>query len=273
MTGMVSVDAFSKMVSAVYACAVEPARMDESITTVYQTLGAKGGALLVSDGAVRTQVAAVLPADAAQTYRQHYWRVDHVLDDVEAGPVGVVRTGSELMAPNHRSEFLNEWNRPNDLEDGMFVRLTAGVAAATFLVTAPRRQDPFGSGDRLKAMNALTAHLQQALRTYGKFAESGRVNQGLVAMVDGMRHGTVLVGPGGQVRCFNSAAECILRAADGLTLSRAMHHRDRRACTGAPRESDSPCGRRRPRRNPLRPLNAVRPALRPQTVRRAHRAV
>ena len=218
MTGMVSVDAFSKMVSAVYACAVEPARMDESITTVYQTLGAKGGALLVSDGAVRTQVAAVLPADAAQTYRQHYWRVDHVLDDVEAGPVGVVRTGSELMAPNHRSEFLNEWNRPNDLEDGMFVRLTAGVAAATFLVTAPRRQDPFGSGDRLKAMNALTAHLQQALRTYGKFAESGRVNQGLVAMVDEMRHGTVLVGPGGQVRCFNSAAECILRAADGLSL-------------------------------------------------------
>jgi hypothetical protein len=112
------------------------------------------------------------------------------LDDVEAGPVGVVRTGSELMPPNHRSEFLNEWNRPNDLEDGMFVRLTAGVAAATFLVTAPRRQVPFGSGDRLKAMHALTAHLQQAMRTYGKIAESGSVNQGLVAMVDRMRRRT-----------------------------------------------------------------------------------
>jgi hypothetical protein len=60
---MVSVDAFSKMVSAVYACAVEPARMDESITTICQTLGAKGGALVMSHGAVRTQVAAVLPAD------------------------------------------------------------------------------------------------------------------------------------------------------------------------------------------------------------------
>ncbi|MDT5023204.1 MAG: hypothetical protein QOI33_3728, partial [Mycobacterium sp.] len=114
-----------------------PPGRTQSITTIYQTLGATGGALLMSHGAVRTQVAAVLPADAAQTYRQHYWRVDHVLDDVETGPVGVVRTGSELMPPNHRSEFLNEWNRPNDLEDGMFVRLTAGVAAATFLVTAP----------------------------------------------------------------------------------------------------------------------------------------
>jgi DNA-binding CsgD family transcriptional regulator len=216
--GVVSVDDFSKMVSAVYACAVEPARMDESITTIYQTLGAKGGALLVAHGAVRNQIAAVLPADAAQTYRQYYWRVDHVLDDVEAGPVGVVRTGSELMTPDHRSEFLNDWNRPNDLEDGMFVRLTSGIAAASFLVTAPRRQEPFGSGDRLKAMNALTAHLQQAMRTYDKFAENGRVNQGLVAMVDGMRHGTALIGPAGRVRFSNTAAEDILRAADGLSL-------------------------------------------------------
>ncbi|AGB26793.1 response regulator (plasmid) [Mycobacterium sp. JS623] len=215
---MVSVDDFSKMVSAVYACAVDPGQAAESITTIYQTLGARGGALLVAQGAVRNQIAAVLPADAAETYRHHYWRVDHVLDDVEAGPVGVVRTGSELMTPDHRSEFLNEWNRPNDLEDGMFVRLTSGRATTTFLVTAPRRTEPFGSAERLKAMNALTGHLQQALRTYDKFAESGRVNNGLVAMVDGMRHGTALVGPAGFLRCLNSSAELILQTADGLSL-------------------------------------------------------
>ena len=54
--------------------------------------------------------------------------------------------------------------------------------------------------------------------TYDKFAENGRVNQGLVAMVDGMRHGTALVGPAGRVRFSNTAAEDILRAADGLSL-------------------------------------------------------
>ncbi|ORW32274.1 hypothetical protein AWB91_11975 [Mycobacterium paraense] len=206
------------MVSAVYACAVEPDRVTESITTICQTLGARGGALLMTQDAVRNQVAAVLPADAAQTYRQHYWRIDHVLDDVEKGPVGMVRTGCELMQPNHHSEFLNEWNRPNDLEDGMFVRLTSGRANTTFLVTAPRRSEPFGSADRLKAMNALTGHLQQALRTYDKFAENGRANRGLAAMVEGMRHGTALVGPAGRVRCINSQAERILEIADGLTL-------------------------------------------------------
>lgn len=215
---MVSLGDFSKMVSAVYECAVEPGRVGESITTIYRTLGGSGGALLSAQGEARNQLAAVLPADAAETYRQHYWRVDHVLDDVEAGAVGVVRTGTELMKPDHCSEFLNEWNRPNDLEDGMFVKLTSGIATATFLVTASRRSEPFGSGDRLKAMNALTGHLQQALRTYRDFAETRCVNRELGSMVDGMRHGTALVGPAGLVRCINSSAERILRSADGLCL-------------------------------------------------------
>ena len=68
-----------------------------------------------------------LPVKAAQSYAEYYHRIDHVLAAVEKGPVGTVRTASELILPHRNTEFHSDWVRPNELEDGLFVRLAASL--------------------------------------------------------------------------------------------------------------------------------------------------
>lgn len=61
---------------------------------------------------------------AFESYATHYQRLDYVLAAVDKSPVGVVRTGPEIVVPNRNPEFYNDWMRPNGMEDGLFVRLT-----------------------------------------------------------------------------------------------------------------------------------------------------
>ena len=52
-----------------------------------------------ADGSSRWQIEPALAPEAAKTYAEHYSRLDHVLAAAEKGPVGAVRTGSELILP------------------------------------------------------------------------------------------------------------------------------------------------------------------------------
>ena len=85
---------------------------------IHRTMGGTGGSLLIADGAIWSIQTSTIPERARESYAEHYCRLDHVLASVENGPVGAVRTGTELVAPNRKSEFYAGWLRPNQLEDG-----------------------------------------------------------------------------------------------------------------------------------------------------------
>lgn len=148
---MVTVDEFSEVVSAVYAAAVTPERWDKALVALVNVFGGTGGGIgLAWPSPNRAEMVCNVGVEpsARRTYNQYYGRLDHVVAAIRGGPVGVVRTGTELILPHTDSEFHVDWIRPNDLEDGLFVRLTDGAICHWLGIAAPRRGQPFGDAER-----------------------------------------------------------------------------------------------------------------------------
>jgi DNA-binding CsgD family transcriptional regulator len=218
---MVTVEDFSRLVSGIYAAAVTPQHWEGAIRDIHRTLGGTGGALTMVDGVVRSIQDSILPAGAAKSYAEHYCRLDFVLAAVENGPVGAVRTGTELISPIRNSEFYADWLRPFEMEDGLLVRLTSGPRPTCFIVNAPRGSESLEAPERMKLMSGLVPHLQQALRTQGRLAALAQHTVDLVGALEAVRHGVIIVGSGWWVINLNTAAERILRAEDGLQMCSA----------------------------------------------------
>jgi len=229
---MVTIDEYSRMVTAIHAAAIAPEHWIEAMTAVRQALDATSSAMILAEGTSRSIKCASLPSDAMDSYVDYYRNVDYVLDAVEHGPVGLVRGGEALIALNAKSEFNADWMRPHKMDDGLFVRLTDGEFPTCFLVAAPHRTQEFGTPDRVKLVNALIPHLQQALRTQNSITDLVMEASDLAEAIDGMRHAVLVVGFGATVVHLNSAAEKLLAGRNGPTV------RDSSLCV-APSSADA----------------------------------
>jgi DNA-binding CsgD family transcriptional regulator len=107
------------------------------------------------------------------------------------------------------------------MDDGMFMRLTAGATPASFLVVAPKGAEPFDTPERVKLMSGLVVHFQQALRTQRNLAALAHTSADLAGALEAVRQGIIIVGSGRWVINLNTAAERILRAEDGLQMRSA----------------------------------------------------
>ena len=215
---MVTIEDFSRLVAGIHAAAITSQQWESVIRDVVGTLDATGGGLVFADGSSRWLVGAIVPPEAAQSYAEHFSRIDHVLAAVEEGPVGAVRAGGELIAAKPITEFHADWIRPYGLEDGLFVRLNSGTTTSCFVVASPRRSESFATPERVKLMSGLVPHLRQALRTQDKLATSAQCITGLLGAVEAVRHGVVIVESGCGVVHLNTAAERIVRAGDGIGI-------------------------------------------------------
>jgi DNA-binding CsgD family transcriptional regulator len=215
---MVTVEDFSRLVADIYAAAVTPECWEAALRDIHRTLGGIGGALAMAEGGAWSILDTSMPAAASKSYIEHFCRVDHVLAAVDKGPVGAVRTGSEVIAPYRRLEFYVDWMRPNGIEDGLFVRLTGEPRPACFIVAAAGRTESFDTPERMKLVSGLVPHLQQALRTQDKLAVLADRTVELAGVLEVVRHGVIIVAGEHLVINLNSAAERILRAEDGLYM-------------------------------------------------------
>jgi DNA-binding CsgD family transcriptional regulator/PAS domain-containing protein len=218
---MVTVDEFSRLVSGIYSSAIDPDNWVVALAAVCRAVDATGGGLLIAEGTTRRVMNANVPLEAMEPYGEYYRHIDYVLAAVETGAVGLVRSGSELVALKAGSEFDADWMRPNQIDDGLFVRLTDGAMPTCFLVAAPKRSEAFDTPKRVELVNALIPHLQQALRTRSELTALGRRIADLTGALNAVRHGIITVGSDGLVTNLNAAAERILRADDGIQMRSA----------------------------------------------------
>ncbi|MGW4099351.1 helix-turn-helix transcriptional regulator [Mycobacterium sp. NPDC004974] len=236
---MVTVEGFSRLVAGIYAAAIAPQHWESTIRDIHREIGGNGGALLTAEKSIWSIQNSILPVGAAASYAAYYHRLDSPMAAVEKGAVGTVRTGSELVIPYRNSEFYTDWLHPNELEDGLFVRLSQGHRPVCFLLHSAVTSEPFGTRDRVRQFSGLVPHLQQALRAQRALDDFAHEDADLHAALDSVVHGIVVAGPNGQVLNLNAAAEAILRGGDGLqvvsgritatntstnrTLNRALH--------------------------------------------------
>ncbi|CAN5870576.1 LuxR C-terminal-related transcriptional regulator [soil metagenome] len=215
---MVSVEDFSRLVAGIYAAAVAPDKWEATLRDIHRILEGSGGGLCTPNGAVWSIETADLPAEAKESYGVYYCQLDHVLDAVRQGTVGVVRTGTELIAPYRKTEFYAGWMHPYHLEDGLFVRIGSDARPLCFVVASPRRTESFDSLDRLKVVRALVPHLQQATAIQDRLGVLTNHVAGLTGALDAIRHGVLIVAADRLVVTSNSAGEHVLRAQDGLSV-------------------------------------------------------
>jgi DNA-binding CsgD family transcriptional regulator len=212
---MVSIEEYSRLVSGIYTAAVAPRYWEQALHDLHRTMGGISAALCASSGPVWSIEHSNLPEDAARSYAEYYSRLDIVLDAVRAGPVGAVRTGTELITPVRNTEFYVEWMKPNRLEDGLFVRLTPGVRPTCLVVASPRL---FGTAERISMLSELVPHLQQAMRIRDKITVLTDELAELTGALETVRHGIMTVSVDRVVLQSNSAAERMLTEGDGLTV-------------------------------------------------------
>ncbi|ETW21639.1 DNA-binding protein [Mycobacterium gastri 'Wayne'] len=228
---MVTITDFSRLVAGVYRAAASPQHWQPAIRDIHRALGGTGGSMLLGDGSVWSLQDSTLPVAALESYAKHYYQLDYVLAALHKAPVGVVRTGPEIIFRNRNREFYAGWMRPNELEDGLFVRLTGGPRPTCFLVVSPTRS--FDTSERVQLMSELVPHLHQAVRTQDKLRALNRDAVDLAGALDAVRNGIVIVTIENVVVNLNSAAERILRTADSLCM---RSRRITATCTQAERE-------------------------------------
>jgi DNA-binding CsgD family transcriptional regulator len=159
-----------------------------------------------------------MPEEAVRSYQDYYHMLDHVRIECVRSPVGLVRGGQEVNAGKTHTEFHADWQKPFDLTDGLFVRVSAGPSPTSFAISGPKRDERFDNADRVTFVNALIRHLQQALRTQRHLAGDRQSSIALSEFMDMLPHGVVVMGPSRQVLHVNSAAVDVLASNDGLRL-------------------------------------------------------
>ena len=215
---MVSLDEFSRVVSEIHASSVCPENWSVALADIRRLLSANGCAIVAGRGMGRSVLHAVLPDEARECYSEYFYTLDYVLDAVESGPFGVVRAGRELVALETNSEFEADFMCPFEMDDGVFVRMAAGGASASFLAVVPKRDQPFDTVERVSVAGVLARHIDQALNVAAHFAELHHAAGQFDTIIDVIQHGVVVVGRSGRIIRMNAAAERILTGGDGLVI-------------------------------------------------------
>lgn len=220
---MITLAAFSELIALVYAAAASPKLWDQAVSRIHGVFAVttpavgqvQSTSLVFADGVSRSMTG-TLSSEADRSYGEHYGRMDYVLQAVERGPVGVLRTGTELIKPRTRTEFYADWIRPNGLGDGVFVRLTAEPKPTSFLIAGSPDDEPFDTEERRQLMTLLVPHLQQALRTHRSLSTWAYRSGTLTDALDAVEHGIAIVTNGFRIVHLNNAAERLLGDRDGL---------------------------------------------------------
>lgn len=214
---MITLERFSRIVTAVHDSAVEPGRWTDALSTVRTFLGATGCGLICGGPDRDVTTCSVPDHEAMEAYSSYFRPLDYVLDAVESSALGLVHSGESLVALNPRSEFNADWMRPYSMDDGLFVRVSGGSRPHVFLVAAPRGRE-IANSDNVRAVNALVPHLRQALRTQHTLRDLRDRTCDSSHPADSFSAAALAISADMTVTYTNPAAESLLRCSAELLM-------------------------------------------------------
>lgn len=210
---------FSRLVAGIHESATNPVRWEFTLAELAESFGSRTVSLLSGDREKRQARMRNHGADPASTksYNDHYGTVDFVAKAIETSPIGAIRTGTELIEPNQKTEFYADWIRPNELDDGLFTRLNSGGGVASWLVVAaPKRRAPFSTPDRVHLLRHLIPHIQQAVRTQMLFGTLCAERAFARELLELMPYAAAVLSSNGEIQQHNARAATLLAHDDGL---------------------------------------------------------
>jgi PAS domain-containing protein len=154
----------------------------------------------------------------AQLYAAHYGSIDVWRAAVTTG----LGFPSSLSGPPHigRTEFYNDLLRPYAIPHGMFAMVErAPGRVANLSICRSARGGPFDERD-LEILRFLKPHIRRAYRLHSEIAEARARSNGLLAALNAIPGGVILLDPQMRVITMNLVAEQILAAGNGLRIRR-----------------------------------------------------
>jgi DNA-binding CsgD family transcriptional regulator/PAS domain-containing protein len=117
-----------------------------------------------------------------------------------------------------RTEYYNDYLRPQDIHSAMMIRLAAkGAEIATMNIGRPLRRGQFQRCDLEVAAQA-HPHLIRAFDLGRRFASTRRLASELTTALDHSPHGLFVLGDDGRVRHVNRVGEALVGEACGLRM-------------------------------------------------------
>ncbi|MBA3811609.1 MAG: hypothetical protein H0X27_08215, partial [Caulobacteraceae bacterium] len=206
---------FSRLLDLVYEAALEPETWAAVMERVADLLGGTSAwlsQLNVEDGSgggIITRIDPRMPT----VYREHF-ALRNPLANV-ADPRAYMRgwapriLSDEDWMPKEalvRSEYYNDFLKPQDIHSTLMIRLAArGFDISVLNINRPERRAQFGPTERELAAR-LQPHLIRAFNLGQKIAERRSLNAGLADILDRSPHALFLLDGAGAVRHLNRPA-------------------------------------------------------------------
>jgi DNA-binding CsgD family transcriptional regulator/PAS domain-containing protein len=218
-------ECFTRTTDLIYNAAVTSGLWSDLLQELAQSVDCHYGGMLINsaDRSLFDGTAVGVSRDAQQIYLRRFHR-NNPLGRSGKAMVGAVEEIRALMsrAAVERTEMYEAFFRPHDLGDG--VRLTIWRSAygrqAISLLRAWAR-GPFDEAE-LRWMHVLIPHLCRAAEVGWRLRGAALKAGSALDALHQVPHAMLLLDRGGYVVFANAAAEALLRAADGLTVSRGI---------------------------------------------------
>lgn len=215
----------SVTIEHLYAAGIGFESWQSALQWVFALVDAPGGGLVRTVDGVRTIHASLLEHSVKKEYDEYFSKLDHVIEDMEAGHVGIPRSGAELIWPRMDTEFCADWVRSADMCDGIFVRVDI---TTTLVCGHPRGTESYATSDRLEVVRLIAPHLRQALAIQAATGLSNEVQRSVESALDTVDKPMVLVSATGEIQQQNTAAAALISECDGVmadSWGRLIAHR------------------------------------------------
>jgi DNA-binding CsgD family transcriptional regulator len=156
-----------------------------------------------------------------RAFEQHFYRINPWMQKKLVVPSGRLHRTEELYPENEllRTEFYNDFLRPNDLFKGFGISMYNDHRFAFLSIVRSQRAGP-PSAEELRLLSLLTPHLQRAIQLHEHFSPRPLAFSLSSTVLDRLSKGVIFIGRDLRVQYMNAAAGRFCADADGFGLDR-----------------------------------------------------
>ena len=223
MQPKIPLETFSKVVEAIYDCALDPTRWQDTISVVAELLQSQRCALGVYDypsGHSKLAFQIGYAEEYWRLYESKYRRLNPVIAHVQLMPVGAVATSSTLIDDHEffESRFYQEWCKPQGLRDSICLKVLQTEKRMGLLV-ANRLESYSRYGDaEVQLMTLLSPHICRAITISDVLNLQIIRSEALGATLNALASGVYITDRHGRVVFMNRAAERQVQASNALRI-------------------------------------------------------
>jgi DNA-binding CsgD family transcriptional regulator len=265
----------SELLDALYAAAVEPERWPNFLTSLNGAFRGGGATLFVEDprsGQVDFIVEGGFEPGVVAAYSQYYSTKNIWIRSSLEAPSGTIVTGHAAVDPADlvRTEFYNDWLRPNGLFDAVGCILTRTARGPSANISVLRRKEAgLYDDEEIASFRSLMPHVLRAVQLNQRLVAAQVQAGAALQSLQDLNVALVLSDRAARVLFANPLAEDLLRRKDGLlatagilrattpSATQAMHRLIAQAGGPAPRANGSGGVLSLPRGDGRRPLSAL----------------